>query len=53
MNLHEECLLKYLKNPMDLFFSTDELIKMNDLLMEQECMKKQIIEANKNINCTL
>ena len=53
MNLHEECLLKYLINPNDVFFSTDELIKMNDLLMEQECMKKQILEANKKLNCSL
>jgi hypothetical protein len=36
MNLHEECLLKYLINPLDLFYST-ELLKMNnDLIKNQE-----------------
>ena len=34
MNLHEECLLKYLLNPMDLFRST-ELLKMNNDLIEK------------------
>lgn len=32
MNLHEECLLKYLLNPMDLFRST-ELLKLNNDLI--------------------
>ena len=34
MNLHEECLLKYLLNPTDLFNST-ELLKLNNALIEQ------------------
>ena len=34
MNLHEECLLKYLLNPMDLFHST-ELLKFNNDLIEK------------------
>ena len=32
MNLHEECLLKYLLNPFDLAYST-ELLKMNNSLI--------------------
>lgn len=34
MNLHEECLLKYLLNPLDLFYST-ELLKLNNDLLEK------------------
>ena len=34
MNLHEECLLKYLLNPMDLTKST-ELLKLNNLVIEK------------------
>ena len=35
MNLHEECLLKYLLNPMDLFRST-EMLKLNNSLIEKD-----------------
>lgn len=45
MNLHEECLLKYLLNPMDLFRST-ELLKLNNDLIEKglvnNCIKQNI-----------
>ncbi|MCM1003233.1 MAG: hypothetical protein NC408_02710 [Candidatus Gastranaerophilales bacterium] len=34
MNLHEECLLKYLLNPVDLSRST-ELLKLNNSLIEK------------------
>lgn len=34
MNLHEECLIKYLINPLDLFYTT-ELLKQNNNLIEQ------------------
>ena len=34
MNLHEECLLKYLINPLDLFYTT-ELLKLNNNLIER------------------
>jgi hypothetical protein len=34
MNLHEECLLKYLLNPLGLFNST-ELLKMNNAMIEK------------------
>ena len=36
MNLHEECLLKYLLNPLDLFYSTELLKLNNDLLQKGE-----------------
>ena len=37
MNLHEECLLKYLLNPLDLFEST-ELLKMNNAMIEKNLL---------------
>ena len=42
MNLHEECLLKYLLNPNDLLYST-ELLKYNNDLIE-----KGLIKGNNN-----
>ena len=38
MNLHEECLLKYLLNPMDLNRST-ELLQLNNSLIEKGLLK--------------
>ena len=32
MNLHEECLLKYLVNPLELFYTTEMLKNSNELL---------------------
>ena len=32
MNLHEECLLKYLVNPLELFYTTELLKNNNELL---------------------
>ena len=34
MNLHEQCLLKYLVNPLELFYTT-EMLKNNNLLLEK------------------
>lgn len=34
MNLHEECLLRYLQNPDELAFSTD-ILKLNNHILEQ------------------
>lgn len=42
MNLHEECLLKYLLNPMDLFHST-ELLKFNNDLIEKGLVNTKIL----------
>jgi hypothetical protein len=38
MNLHEECLLKYLLKPQDLFLST-ELLKLNNELLKNNNSK--------------
>lgn len=35
MNLHEECLLKYLINPLELFYTT-ELLKQNNSVLERK-----------------
>ena len=39
MNLHEECLLKYLLNPSDLI-NTTEILKINNALLEKDFSKK-------------
>lgn len=46
MNLHEECLLKYLLNPMDLFHST-ELLKLNNDLIEKGQIYKNSLTKSK------
>ena len=47
MNLHEECLLKYLLNPMDLF-NTTELLKLNNtLIQEGNLTAKSLVKPNK------
>ena len=46
MNLHEECLLKYLLNPMDLFNST-ELLRLNNELIKNGILNRAEI---KNLN---
>ncbi len=38
MNLHEECLLKYLVNPLELFYTT-ELLKNSNMLLEKSIIK--------------
>jgi len=43
MNLHEECLLKYLLNPMHLFQSTEALQDINRIIkqgLKNENLKK-------------
>lgn len=51
MNLHEECLLKYLINPLDLFYST-ELLKNNNSLIEKELVGQNILAQYSNIKYT-
>ena len=50
MNLHEECLLKYLTNPLDLFYSTNLLKLHNDLIASEKDVQKQqkLIETTFN-----
>lgn len=51
MNLHEECLLKYLLNPMDLFNST-ELLKLNNELIEKGCVKNLLVTPKIKVGAT-
>ena len=49
MNLHEECLLKYLVNPLELFYTT-ELLKINNNLLSQNNCNFQEIANHGEIN---
>ena len=49
MNLHEECLLKYLVNPLELFYTT-ELLKNNNELLSKSFVNLKEIAKQKNIN---
>ena len=44
MNLHEECLLKYLVNPLELFYTT-ELLKNSNRLIEENFKSEECINA--------
>lgn len=46
MNLHEECLIKYLLNPLDLLHTTN-LLKFNNKLIEEGV--KQMHKVNKKL----
>lgn len=51
MNLHEECLLKYLVNPLELFYTTELLKNNNDLLGKNLKAMQEIakhVEVNYN-----
>ena len=48
MNLHEECLLRYLKHPDELSYAT-EILKLNNKIMEQKFITKNIL-ANISVN---
>ena len=52
MNLHEECLLKYLLNPMDLFHSTELLKSNNDLIEKGLACKNSLNKSKINYNIT-
>lgn len=47
MNLHEECLIKYLINPLELFYTT-ELLKNNNLILEKKFMGNDCVNAVEN-----
>lgn len=41
MNLHEQCLLKYLQNPDELSYST-EILKLNNYILEKHFILKNL-----------
>ena len=49
MNLHEECLLKYLLNPLDLMHST-EMLKLNNSVIEKSLVSNNSLLLKPNIN---
>ena len=51
MNLHEECLLKYLLNPLNLLQST-EALKANNSLIEKNLSGKKYLVKKSSINYT-
>jgi len=51
MNLHEQCLLRYLKNPDELSYST-EILKLNNFILEKRFLVKNFVAKSSNINYT-
>lgn len=51
MNLHEECLIKYLINPLDLFYVT-EALKANNLMLEKDFVKQDSVAKKRDVNYT-
>ena len=51
MNLHEECLLKYLLNPIGLGYST-ELLKQANEFLEQGIFKADVLANAVNLKYT-
>ena len=51
MNLHEECLLKYLLHPLDLLQST-ELLKNNNSIIEKGLVGDKFLSKKVKINYT-
>lgn len=51
MNLHEECLIKYLINPLDLFNST-ELLELSNRMLEKQFKDTKLIAKSGKINYT-
>lgn len=51
MNLHEQCLLQYLKNPDELSYST-EILKLNNLILEKRFIVKNFVAKSAKIHYT-
>lgn len=51
MNLHEQCLLRYLTYPDELSFST-EILKINNKILEQKFVVKNILANISSLNYT-
>lgn len=51
MNLHEQCLLRYLKNPDELSYST-EILKLNNFILEKRFLVKNFVAKSSSINYT-
>jgi hypothetical protein len=51
MNLHEQCLLRYLKNPDELSYTT-EILKLNNKILEEKFVLKNILANLSMLNYT-
>lgn len=51
MNLHEQCLLRYLQKPDELSYST-EILKLNNFILEKRFLIKNFVAKTFLINYT-
>jgi len=51
LNLHEECLLRYLTHPDELSYAT-EILKINNQILEQKFVVKNILANISMLNYT-
>ena len=51
MNLHEKCLLRYLKNPDELTYTT-EILKVNNFILEKQFLMKNFVAKTSAISYT-
>ena len=51
MNLHEQCLLRYLTHPDELSYAT-EILKLNNKILEQNFVVKNILANISLLNYT-
>ena len=51
MNLHEQCLLRYLKNPDELSYST-EILKLNNFILEKRFIVKNFVAKSSKFTYT-
>lgn len=51
MNLHEQCLLRYLKHPDELSYTT-EFLKLTNKILEQKFVVKNILANVSLLNYT-
>ncbi len=51
MNLHEQCLLRYLQNPDELTYST-QILKLNNDILEKQFILRNIIAKSASLHYT-
>lgn len=51
MNLHEQCLLRYLKNPDELSYAT-EILKINNKILQEKFIARNILANISSLNYT-
>ncbi|MFI3301476.1 MAG: hypothetical protein R3Y28_08690 [Candidatus Gastranaerophilales bacterium] len=51
MNMHEQCLLRYLQKPDELSYST-QILKLNNLILEKQFVLSNFVAKTDNFNYT-